>query len=204
MLVFHPPGEPHSETHHTAVASLNVELGASWLHRLTEAGHPLDAPAELDDPETTRTAQRLLVELGSGDPDCNLAVESLTWEILSALVGERTAPAPMPGWLRSAREMLDGHFSEPVSVRHLARQAGVHPVHFAAAFRRFHHCSPGEYLRRLRLRYTRQRLADPEVPLATVAAEAGFADQSHLTRTFKRFTGMSPGRYRTLLLFKTS
>jgi AraC family transcriptional regulator len=41
------------------------------------------------------------------------------------------------------------------------------------------------------------------IPLALVAAEAGFADQSHLTRTFKRFTGMTPGRYRTFLLFKT-
>ncbi len=203
MVVFHPPGEPHSETHHTAVASLNVELGASWLRRLADAGRPLDAPAELEDSETTRAAERLLVELGHGDPDSDLAVESLTWEILSALVGERTITRGIPRWLRSAREMLDGHFGEPVSLRGLARQAGVHPVHFAAAFRRFHGCSVGEYLRRRRLQYTRARLADPEVPLAQVAAEAGFADQSHLTRTFKRFIGMTPSRYRTFLLFKT-
>ena len=94
-------------------------------------------------------------------------------------------------------------FGEPVSLRGLARQAGVHPVHFAAAFRRFHGCSLGEYLRRRRLQYTWTRLADPEVPLAQVAAEAGFADQSHLTQTFKRFIGMTPRRYRTFLLFKT-
>jgi AraC family transcriptional regulator len=203
MVVFHPPGEPHSETHHTPVASLNVELGATWLHRLADAGLRADAPAELEDPATTRAAGRLLAELGQGDPDSDLAVESATWEILSALVGERTMPGGMPRWLRSARERLEGNFSQSVSVRGLAREAGVHPVHFAAVFRRFHGCSVGEYLRRLRLQYTRQRLADPEVPLAQVAAEAGFADQSHLTRTFKRFTGMTPGRYRTLLPFKT-
>lgn len=201
--MFHPPGEPHSETHHTSVSSLNVELGASWLRRLTDAGFPLDAPAEREDSETTRAAERLLVELRHGDPDSDLAVESLTWEVLAALLGQCPTTRGMPVWLRSAREMLDGQFGEPISVRGLAREAAVHPVHFAATFRRFYGCSVGEYVRRQRLQYARTRLADPEVPLAQIAAEAGFADQSHLTRTFKRFTGMTPSRYRTFLRFKT-
>ena len=203
MVVFHPPGETHSETHHTAVASLNVELGASWLRRLADAGRTLDLPAEREDLDTSQAAYLLLAELGRRDPDSTLAIESLTWEILFAVSGQPAAPAATPRWLRSARDLLDGHFDERVSLRGLAREAGVHPVYFAAAFRRFHGCSVGEYLRRRRLQYARRRLADPEVPLARVAAEAGFADQSHLTRTFKRFTGMTPSRYRTFLLFKT-
>jgi AraC family transcriptional regulator len=203
MVVFHPPGETHSETHDTAVASLNVELGVSWLRRLADAGRTLDSPAEREDVDTTQAASLLLAELGHRDPDSNLAIESLTWEILFALGGEPAATRMLPRWLRSARDLLDGHSDEPVSLRGLAREAGVHPVHFAAAFRRFHGCSVGEYLRRRRLQYARRRLADPEVPLARVAVEAGFADQSHFTRTFKRFTGMTPYRYRTFLLFKT-
>jgi AraC family transcriptional regulator len=201
--VFHPPGEAHSETHHTAVASLNVELGASWLHRLAEAGRTLDSSAEREDANTTQAASLLLAELRRRDPDSPLVIESLASEILQALVGEPAASRMGPRWLRSARELLDGRFDEPVSLRGLAREAGVHPVHFAAAFRRFHGCSVGEYLRRRRLQYARRRLANTEVPLAQVASEAGFADQSHLTRTFKRFTGMTPSRYRTFLLFKT-
>jgi AraC family transcriptional regulator len=203
MVVFHPAGETHSETHHTAVASLNVELGASWLRRLADVNRTLSSPAEREDVDTVQTASLLLAELERHDPDSTLAIESLTWEILFALSGEPPDTRMAPRWLRSARDLLDGHFHEPVSLRGLAREAGVHPVHFAAAFRRFHGCSVGEYLRRRRLQYARRRLADPEVPLARVAAEAGFADQSHLTRTFKRFTGMTPHRYRTFLLFKT-
>jgi AraC-like DNA-binding protein len=49
----------------------------------------------------------------------------------------------------------------------------------------------------------RRHLADPGRSLAQVAAATGFADQSHFNRTFKRFTGMTPGHYRTLLAFKT-
>jgi AraC family transcriptional regulator len=203
MVVFHPPGETHSEVHHTEVASLNVELGASWLRRLADAGRTLDSPAEREDVHTTHAASLLLAELESGDPDSTLAIESLTWEILFALGGEPIATQMAPRWLRSARDLLDGHFDEPISLSGLAHEAGVHPVHFAATFRRYYGCSVGEYLRRRRLQYVRRRLADPEVPLARVAAEAGFADQSHLTRTFKRFTGMPPNRYRTFLLFKT-
>jgi AraC family transcriptional regulator len=203
LVVFHPPGETHGVRHHAAVSTLNVELGGSWLRRLVDSGVTLDAPVERRDADTSRTAARLLAELGRRDPDSNLVIESLTWEILFALGGERAAAGRAPRWLAAARELLDQQFFEQVTLRGLAQAAGVHPVHFAAAFRRFQGCSVGEYLRRRRLQYARQRLANREVPLAQVAAEAGFADQSHLTRTFKRFTGMTPSRYRAFLLFKT-
>jgi len=203
MVVFHPAGETHSETHHTAVASLNVEVGASWLQRLADMGRTLDSPIEREDADLVQAATLLLAELGRRDPDATVAIESLTWEILFALSGEPTATGKAPRWLLSARDLLDGYLDQPISLRGLAREAGVHPVHFAAAFRRFHGCSVGEYVRRRRLQYARRRLADPEVPLARIAAEAGFADQSHLTRTFKRFTGMTPHHYRTFLPFKT-
>ena len=72
-----------------------------------------------------------------------------------------------------------------------------------SAFRRYYSCSPGEYLRRKRLHVARGKLADATVSLAQIASDAGFADQSHFTRAFKRFTGVTPGRYRTLLAFKT-
>ncbi len=79
----------------------------------------------------------------------------------------------------------------------------MHPVHFAATFRRYFGCSVGEYRRRRRIQLAHDKLADPELTLAHVAADVGFADQSHLTRAFKRFTGMTPGEYRTFLTFKT-
>ena len=71
--------------------------------------------------------------------------------------------------------------------------------------------SVGEYRRRRRLDYARRKLADPRLSLAEVAIDAGFADQSHLTRAFRRVTGVTPGQYRasmaavqpTFLTFKT-
>jgi AraC family transcriptional regulator len=78
----------------------------------------------------------------------------------------------------------------------LAREAGVHPVHLARVFRKMERRTPGEYQQRLQVRSACDLLRDPEWPLAMIAAECGFADQSHFTRIFRRMTGTTPARFR--------
>jgi AraC family transcriptional regulator len=78
----------------------------------------------------------------------------------------------------------------------LAREAGVHPVHLARAFRKFERRTPGEYQQRLQLRAACELLRDPEWPLAVIAAECGFSDQSHFTRIFRRLAGTTPAQFR--------
>jgi AraC-like DNA-binding protein len=55
---------------------------------------------------------------------------------------------------------------------------------------------PGEYQQRLQVRAACELLRDPEWPLAAIAAECGFADQSHFTRVFRRMAGTTPARFR--------
>ncbi|MCU1278299.1 MAG: DNA-binding protein, AraC-type [bacterium] len=205
MLVFHPPGECHAEDHDSDVTSLNVELNSVWLRRIAECAGPLDRPAEFGGDDIAAAGLQILHELRQGDRDSALAIEGLAWEILAASAGHRArfADRRMPRWLSDARDLLDTYLGESISLRAVAAEAGVHPVHFAATFRRFFGCSVGEYHRRRRFQYARQQLTRPDVPLAQIAVDAGFADQSHLTRTFKRLTGMTPSRYRTFLGFKT-
>jgi AraC family transcriptional regulator len=89
----------------------------------------------------------------------------------------------------------------PVAV--LAREAGVHRVHLARTFRDHFGVPITEYARQLRLQAAGRLLAD-DLPLAGVAARAGFADQSHLTRVMHEAWGITPGALRrTLHPFKT-
>lgn len=202
-LVFHPAAERHCETHHEPVASLNVEVGGTWLRRFAELGCSLDQPAEFRSNAVAAAGARILREFREADEDSALAIEALTWEILAASsTGSPGDEATKPRWLLEAREALDARLDEPPTLQSLAADAGVHPVHFAAAFRRFYGCSVGEYLRRRRVQLARRRLGETDLPLAAIAAEAGFADQSHMTRMFKRFVGVTPGQYRTFLAFK--
>src|SRR5256885_155059 len=73
---------------------------------------------------------------------------------------------------------------------------GAHPASLARAFRAHYGLSVGEYGRRLRLAGAAAELAGSETPLAEIAANAGFADQSHFTRVFRRHVGTTPARYR--------
>jgi AraC family transcriptional regulator len=205
MLVFHPLGETHSERHDVAVASLNVEIGPTWLQRLVDTVGPPDQPVEFANDAIAAAASQLLREFRIADQDSELAIESLSFEILAATVDGRhlNRATGAPRWLVEARELLHVGLHEPPTLRSLAKQAGVHPVHFAAAFRRHYGCSTGEYLRRRRLQFARTKLADTTLSLAQIASDCGFADQSHFTRAFKRFAGATPAHYRTLLAFKT-
>ena len=72
----------------------------------------------------------------------------------------------------------------------------MHPVAFARAFRRRYGRSPGEYLRECRLERAAGLLRDRRLSLADIAARAGFVDQSHFTRSFRRGFGCTPGAWR--------
>jgi AraC family transcriptional regulator len=78
----------------------------------------------------------------------------------------------------------------------IGRAAHAHPVHVAQTFRRFHECTIGEYLRRLRVDFACKELVGSEKAMSEIALAAGFSDQSHFNRSFKREVGMSPSQYR--------
>ena len=61
------------------------------------------------------------------------------------------------------------------------------------------HSTVGEYIRKLRIEYACQTMLNPDISLAEIAAIAGFADQSHFGRTFKRLVGIPPAAFRSTL-----
>ena len=87
---------------------------------------------------------------------------------------------------------------ETPTLSELAAEVGLHPVHVASTFRRHVGCTVGHYLRQRRVTWACQQLAGTDAPLAEIALEAGFADQSHFCRTFKRHVGLTPAAYRRL------
>ena len=101
-----------------------------------------------------------------------------------------------PQWLERVRNILEQRFAEPFKLSEIAAEAGVHPVHLAREFRKHYGASVGEYLRRVRIEYACRELMGSNVAVTNIAFAAGFADQSHFSRTFKRLCGTTPGRYR--------
>ena len=97
-----------------------------------------------------------------------------------------------------AREYLDARFAEDITLPGLARAAGLSPFHLLRVFERQLGVTPHDYLTQIRVERAREKLLTP-ARLADVALETGFADQSHLTRTFKKRYGVTPGRFRKIV-----
>ena len=102
-----------------------------------------------------------------------------------------------PAWLAEAQRRI--HADEgPSRIQERARILDTHPVYFARAFRRHLGTSPREYVRRQRITLAAHRLLSTTETPSRIAAVAGFADQAHLCRCFRRLIGLTPGSYRRL------
>jgi AraC-like DNA-binding protein len=91
---------------------------------------------------------------------------------------------------------LRDHYHEPITNHQLARLAHLSVRALERKFRASFHVTPQEYLRKLRLRVASRALVYTNQPLAKVALNCGFADQSHFSREFRRHFGRTPRDYR--------
>jgi AraC family transcriptional regulator len=83
-----------------------------------------------------------------------------------------------------------------LSLESLAQQTGFSPYHFARLFRQTTGESPHHFVLRQRIERAQCLLKQRDLPLAVVALESGFANQSHFTQVFKRHLGLTPRAYR--------
>ena len=184
-VVTMPPEEPHEDVFGRAGARIVV----------VETDEGVQTVTSFRDWTATHVALRISAELARPDPLTPLAVEGLALE-LAAAARRGPTPARPAAWLGAARDLLHERFLEPPSAHEVAAEVGVHPSHLARAFRAHYGDSLGGYVRRLRLDWAAERLVRTEEPLAALALEAGFVDQSHFTRVFKQRFGLTPARYR--------
>ncbi len=100
--------------------------------------------------------------------------------------------------LNSAVRYMHVHYAEPLEIREIAKQSGLSHSQFNRRFQAIYRMAPSVYLQRVRVHEASARLVDSEATLSQIALDVGFYDQAHLTRTFKRFLGVSPSEFRRI------
>ncbi|MGE3968695.1 MAG: helix-turn-helix domain-containing protein [Dongiaceae bacterium] len=98
--------------------------------------------------------------------------------------------------LDRALGFLAANMTEPLTVGRIAAAAHTSSSHLHALFRRHLGRSPMGELAEIRLEHARRLLAEGDGSIASVAVAAGYAEQSSLTRAFRRRFGITPARYR--------
>ena len=116
--------------------------------------------------------------------------------VRAMLVEPPGSAAAEPGWVATVKAELDRNASLEPDVGALAALAGRHPAHLMRAFRQHVGVTVGEYARARLVARASEALKRGEKALSDIALEHGFADQSHFSRTFKRFMNMTPDAYR--------
>lgn len=154
----------------------------------------------VDDPvvEDDRLAGVLLAALGELDRELDeLFVDDFVSRLSDGLVTHARLPQKPMGAIawnqaKAARDYLEAHFRRGVRSDELERITGLDRFALSRHFRAAFATSPHRFLLMRRLRLAKTMIAEGEA-LAEVAAATGFADQSHLTRHFKKAFGIAPG-----------
>ena len=199
-LVYYPPDVSHGEEHATHGRHFLVEIDFKGLEKVRDYGASLCEPVLLGGTSSLWLAARMYREFRERDGFSALVLESISTELLIAASRQNTqrAERKSPPWLDTVKEFLHESFAEPPGLDELAKAAGVHPTHLSRVFRQFEHCTVGDYVREVRIGYARRRMLSSHEPLVEIALAAGFADQTHFTRSFKRLTGMTPSEFRRI------
>lgn len=148
---------------------------------------------------------KVLLNLFDGleNNDCDAARQTALFREIAFLahVGKDSFRPNMPRSascprLHSLREELETHFSRCPSLDDLCEQADTTKFHLIRQFKKQYGLPPHQYLLNTRINFAKDLLALGR-PLVAAALESGFYDQSHFTRFFRAYTGVTPGRYRT-------
>ena len=189
-LIYNPPGTIHRDHFgRPGGRFLAVSIPASLA-----SGRGPGAAINIASPVMRALAMRVTGAcIEAAEPA--LEVEDLLLTMLAELAPVSVGISP-PAWLvRGVEAIADRAGETQLEVRHIAREVGVHPVHFARVHARCFGVSPGESIRQHRVARATAMVRAGR-PLSDVAQAAGFSDQSHMNRSFRNALGTTPARYR--------
>jgi AraC-like DNA-binding protein len=212
MVMVFNPDDPHDghagDTGGFTYRMVHIGPGlvASVLGDITgqPAGLPLFADPVTADAALARKVRTLHRGLLSGAPALRLD-ELLTAAIGAAVrraavrpgfAGTHGAPAGAGPIAARVRQLIRERYLDDITAEDLAAAVGRSRFTVHRAFVSVYRMAPSDYQRQLRLRAARTLIARG-TPISEAATQAGFADQSHLTRWFARYYGVTPASYRS-------
>ena len=194
-----PPNVPHDgrSVHPGGFRKRVLYLEPDRLGGEGLSGAAVDQPEYLD-PVLRRRLHQLHGVLVDGREDLEAQSRlTLIEERLQQHLRKQVVAPPDrrdPGVAAKLRELLDEQLPTGITLDEASKVVHAHPAHLVRAFSREYGMPPHRYLTGRRVDLARRYLLEGR-PAAEVAVMAGFYDQSHLNRHFRKMLGVSPSRF---------
>jgi len=159
------------------------------------------------DPLLSQIASTIAHEMEGGFLD-RIFVDALNTALAARIVRQFVDPSkitlePSNGLsrerLQRVCDYIEAHLDDRLTLAELAGVACLSPYHFSRSFKQAVGVGTQRYVMLRRLERAKTLMRRTNQPLALIAQEVGFTDQSHLTSIFRRETGETPGRYRAAI-----
>ena len=174
------------------------------LSRESSAGRNICPPFQSSTGSLPATASQILDEVRGALPH-DLAAASLSAARLAVLLREsidlppRAAPSKggLASWQeRRVRDHIEGNIDSSILVEDLAGIVSLSAAHFCRAFKKSFSATPHAYIVSRRVERAQELMRTTRTPLSQIALDCGFADQTHLSKLFRRLTGQTPNNWR--------
>ncbi|BFT29313.1 hypothetical protein D210916BOD24_04890 [Alteromonas sp. D210916BOD_24] len=149
----------------------------------------------IDQTVAKRLWHTLTLMLFQSERALNVDIDEVVLGLLSQSLPGNHIIKKAPVWLCLAEQALN---ETQMSLEEIARYVGVHRVHLSRVFQSYFSLSVSQYKQRVALQRSMTAMLREHDSISLAGAQAGFADQSHFTRTMKKQFGITPNRLRSL------
>ena len=177
----------------------HIEFDREWFRGLQLGAGLWEGSSLLENPRLHHLLAKIYYEFNCRDAFSETAIELLLLQLCEGIDGDiRAASRQVPGWVPRLKEILHEE-TEGLSLQSLSQQLGVHPAHLSRAIPKYLSSNLGEYIRQQKVKQAIGLLTEGRLSLTEIAFACGFSDQSHFTRTFKRYFGKPPKAFRDMI-----
>lgn len=200
-FLLHNWDEQHFNTKESPSArGFHIEFERKWFEQKKLDLNLWEGSQPIEDPRMHQLLGKLYFEFKCQDSFSEASIDLL---LLQLCENTQSHPASTskaePSWISQLRGMLNEQ-TEDLSLHALSQTLGVHPVHLSRAVPKYLKTTLGDYIRQQKVKKALACLMDSSLSLTQITYICGFADQSHFTRTFKRYYHKTPRDFRKQLL----